>query len=282
MKGNKFRIGTAFAMIIAISLVLAACAQPVAVAIPDIYDESNMYIPEPEVATADDSALAVTISEESRITLRENVFVGEGDAPSVGGDSLNWYIFSFGWRINSIPMHIAHIVGEEAFVQWTTQFSGQSSDIRRNRREANLITFIEDFNISIEDILRVQEAAFGRPREEIEALISWGRYGIDTGFTDLGNEELWASARFSRSDLDAIFSGDASRIWEAYPGHGVLHNGRVYSPEWIVQNIEAAVNVEQIPREEIERVLDMASDFSYFLGDVVVEAVAAFQAEVSR
>ena len=287
MKGNRFTIGLLFALVLMIVFVLAACAQsePIATpdmsdgcdtyAIPSIYDSNDAYL-EAETDTSD-NVFAITISEENQIALRESLFIGEGDTPPASGDALHWYLFAFSWDINGIPTHFMDIIGHQAWEGWRNQFTGRGAHGQRNIREANLITFIEDNNISKEDIIRAQELVYSRPRYEIEALINWGRYGTSSPVTDPGNEAFWAM-QFSLSDLDILFSGDVSRIWERYPGHGVLHNGRVYTPEWILNNMEMAIGVEQIPLGEIERVLDQASDFSYFLGNVVASAEAVLQA----
>ena len=110
----------------------------------------------------------------------------------------------------------------------------------------------------------------------------WGRYGTPSRVTDEEMGEAFWSWQYSFSDVEALLSHDVSLLWQAFPGYGVYHNGRVYSPEWIMQNIEQAVTVERIPLAEVERIVEMASDFSYFLGDVVVSAETFLQTEAVR
>ena len=287
------------AALVLIFVLLTACASvPEAVAEPDIpeggdayleeleaepniLDNDDTYLEEPEVEPEPepelyppDEALEITISEESRIALRESIFVGEGERPiiRIDGDASEWYISPFGSRINGVSRHFMEIIGMAAWNEWREQWP-----YSENPREPFLITFIADSNITMGDIVRAQELTFGRNRNEIEELIRWGRYGIPPDVTNPSGKSFWAGdSSFSLSDLDVLFSGDATRIWERYPGYGVLWGGNVYTPEWILLNIERAVSEEQIPLDEIERIIERASQFCD-LADLVQRAQAVLE-----
>lgn len=291
MKRNKFAISALLSVLLVTVFVLAACSQPEAVsdalvsdtspqleAISDalVTDTSSQpeVIPDAPATDTLDNALTAVISSESFDALRANMFMGGGVeiGPGAGGDEMEWYRTVFGFLPNGVDRHFIDLVGEGAFTRWTA--------LPRYRREPALISFIEYFNITMDDMVRAQTNAHGLPEHEIEALISWARYGEDTGFTDPDNEMIWADLVFSRSDFEALFSGDVNQLWAAFPGHGVVHNGRAYTAEWILNNISAAVLEEQIPMGEIERMIELATDFEQ-LAYVVSSAQSSLQAAAS-
>ena len=270
MKRNALTIAIMLTLALIIPFVLAACAQPTAIEASETSDDIVIYIPEPEESPPID-LFTIPITEENRIALRDSIFIGEGAGLVSGGDEWVWYVSIFDMRADSIHGYIMDIPGQGAWERWLAQFPGYGG--ARNRREATLRSFIEDNNITKEDIINAQELVFERPREEIEELVNWARHGTPTVITDRGIEYFWERVVFSLSDLDALFSGDVQQIMDAFPGYGVIHNGNGYSPEWILNNIEAAVVEHQIPESEIWRIISMAEDF-YQLDEVVSNAIA--------
>ena len=215
-----------------------------------------------------------------------------------GGPDVNWYYAIFDHqRTSAIPGHIAYTVGSEKLHEWADQFRRHWNDGWRDDR-ADLITFIADLSISKEDFITSQEWAFYggfRPREEIEALIHWGRYvnanwenyrhyhyskTVDVPMPNgriiadvmISSSFMWMW-QHSISEIEALVSGCVYKLWEAFPGYGVVQNGRGYSPEWILNNISRAINEEQIPLEEIQRILDRAAHYAA-LDEVVAMAIA--------
>jgi len=212
--------------------------------------------------------------------LSERIFVGEGEVINTGGDEMEWFYHPFsGIFINSICCHYMRAVGEDVFVEWTHQFEGHSNHGWRNRREANFRTFVYDFGITKEEIIRVEEEMRGLPMEEIDALGTWAR-GLDIASIECDDEAwdvaIWAGMRSLR-EIEAIFTDDINFLWETFPGFGVLQNGNVYSPEWILSNIDRAITEEQIPIHEIERILESASYHSH-LDEIRLTAESAVQA----
>jgi len=261
------------ALVLIISFALSACAQPGSVSDYDANDENKtylMYRPEPIVDTSNIDA----ISDDSSITPWESIFVGEGEAPSVGGDALDWYIFPFeSWRMNAIHTYFIDMIGRDEYARWNNQFARDGRTEGRSVREFSLLSFVEDNNLTLEDMIRTQEAAIGMSHDVIDAYVYWAKYGIDTGFSRPGSEAALAM-QLTQSDLAALFSGDIGQLWAAFAGHGVFQNNRVYSGEWILNNIEQAVNEEQIPLGEIWRIISMAEPFEQL--EYVVESAIAF------
>jgi len=269
MKQSKPFAGKLLAILMGISVLLTSCSRHV---VPD----SGAFEGEPEQPGEVLSEAELRIAALSGRTLSvayQNIFAGGAQLPHTGGDTggteLSWYYSVFGQGVMSIPTSISNIVDEDALRAWRMEFGEHNTPPTRDRREFSLLAFIEELNISAGEIIAAQEDIFERPMAEIDALANWVRYGIDTGFTDPGEEWRWVIP-YTIRDLEAMFSGDVEQIWEAFPGYGVLKNGNAFSPEWIMNNIEEAVIEHQIPLEEIERIIDLASIHDR-LGDLISE-----------
>ena len=258
---------------------LAENTQPDAAPAPDVIDgdtviENTISIDKPLYATP----------ETGNIPLSERIFRGEDELIRTGGTGMDWYIFVFCTTFYGIPVHIfMNTVGPDVFDDWRSQFESSGVDGWRSRREFSLRTFVDDVGITIEDFIRATEDNFGKPISEIDALVNWARSVDPRAFAPFSEEEdiasLWRHF-MSLCDIEALFSDDIYEIWAAFPGYGVLYNGRAYSPEWILNNIERAIIEEGIPIHEIERVFEVANDFS-FTGEILQEAYMTFQEVVA-
>ena len=286
MKHNKTLRSVFLVVILLLSTFLAACATT-EVEVPvtgyeasdyeasdvelDELEEHDVALSEIELTIATLSAL--TISDESRINFQESVFAGGGPIVATGGMGLIWYFHVFGDGVVNIQCYIIDLVGNDRFRTWTQQFvMPGSAGSGGNRRIADLRALIEDFDLSAGDVIRAQESAFGISMAEIDELVNWGRYGVHSTAYEVADAMFWA-IHYSISDIEALFSGDIHQMWDAFPGYGVAQNGRAYSPEWILYNIERAVTEEQIPLGEIWRIINMAEYFPE-LDEVVANAKA--------
>jgi len=298
MKQSRLFAVKLFAILTAMTILLTSCASPIndieqsiaALPADDIEEhiddspvcDTEEYVEASPVSDVERRIAALenlTISEENRI----NVYVGGAPLPCSGIDRsmmhLGWYHRVLGEEISSIQtLIIDYTIGTDAFRGWLMEFGEFNTTAIRHRGELNLITLIDDFNLTAGDIISAQEATFNRPMAEIDAFANWARYGIDMGFSDPGNEPIWRR-RYTLSDLEAIFSGSVAQIWAVFPGYGVVQNNRAYSPEWILSNIVQAVREEQIPMSEILRILEKAEGFPE-LSEVVAQARALLEAEI--
>ena len=249
--------------------------------VADVYDFYNVDIDMPIMTETENvSGIENTITvltESDRASLRENVLIGSGEMLRNSSDGRVWYYWAFGFDYYFIPSHIISIVGNEAFDVWTLQFTSQGG--KRDSREASLRTLIEDFGISKEEIIKAREDIYGMSIAEIDALVRWAR-SLDIDEIECPDTHweatLWAD-RPSLSDLEALFSNDVEKMWAAFPGFGVLYEGRVYSPEWLMQNMDVAINEKLIPLYEIARVFDTAANVFSLRDDVITNAEAIFQ-----
>ena len=281
MKHSKSVLRVFLVMILLLSTFLAACATT-EVEIPvtgyeasdvELYEleEPDVALSEIELAIATLSAL--NISDENRINFQESVFAGGGPIVVTGGMDLIWYFHVFGEGVVNIQCYVIDMVGSDKFRAWTQQFEMPgSAGNGGTRRIADLRALIEDFDLSAGDIIRAQELALGKSMAEIDELVNWGRYGVHSTAYEVANAMFW-NLRHSISDIEALFSGDVYQMWAAHPGYGVAQNGRAYSPQWILNNIERAVLEELIPLGEIWRIINMAEDHPQ-LEEVVANAQA--------
>ena len=175
-------------------------------------------------------------------SLRDNVFIGEGRMVSfsgehMGGQDFQWYFHPFvGLEYLNIFALYIDIVGQDEFEAWTRQFpSGTNPDGQRSRGEANVRTFIDDFELTLEDLIGAWEALLGKSMEEAESIILWAREAFEHGdfyaIDESGNKAMDWDFMPTISEIALLFSDDVYELWEAFPGFGVIQDGRVYSPE---------------------------------------------------
>ena len=198
---------------------------------------------------------------DDEIPLSERIFFGEGDMFSFEYN-MNWYynVF-FDYQIFAgIPSHFIRVVEDDKGWDWFDQFPTLGGE--RDEREFNLITFVNEVGITPEKMVLVQEEIFGRPMSEIDTLVTWVRNAdFETLTDDEKNVYIFWQYRLSLSEIEALFSNDIYVIWDSFPGHGILYNGRAYSPEWIIQNMYEAIWEHKLPFNEISRVLERVSNF---------------------
>ena len=224
---------------------------------------------------------AATVSIGNSGQLSDHLFMGGGEGALVaGGDNMYWYTSVFSWSYGLIPMYAIDIVGMDVFVKWAEQFSEQRTYSQDVWRQANLRTLIEDFGITMQELIEAKEAYYGMSMREIDALINHGRDAQRSDEIHENMEAYFWSLRHSTSDMEALFSNDVSKIWAAFPGYGVFHDGRAYSPEWILNNMHRAINDEAIPLEEIVRILDIAFEH-HELAETASSGSVILQAEMA-
>ena len=233
-------------------------------------------------AANDECDIVVAVNDSAAQTnlasLRDNMFIGGGEWYSLGGDALMGWYYAFGGGFYSIHGYIiVYALESGAFSAWTQEFAGVSLYGTRDPREAHMVTLIEDFGLTMEDYIAALETEFNMSMEEIDALVVWARtVDIPTAPLEVALEaSFWVHQR-SLCDIEALFSGNVYKLQAAFPGTGVVRNGRAYTPEWIMHNIERAVIEEQIPFYEIERLFELTSIFTH-LEEIMHAAYMTFQ-----
>jgi len=245
---------------------------------PEDANDNNYTI----TATAhnDIELTTTTLTNEGQFQLRERIFMSDGELLHVGGDALDWYFYVFGFDHNFISINIIDALEPGVYRNWRNQFeTGQ-----RNWREFSLRALIEDINISIESMIKIQEEIHGIPMAEIDALVTWAR-SFEFPPTVWDHEALkaldWSRHIFSLSDIEALFSNDVNVIWAAFPGHGILHDNKAFSPEWLFNNTERALYGELIPLDEFQAVLDFAVNEWLFVNDITNNTAVTLQTAIT-
>ena len=224
--------------------------------------------------------------------LIERLFVGEGDIIIVDSIDMVWYHFPFGGTFvhNSLGLAFGYgsyrgcipfVKERDLQMEWLYQFETFSIYGWRNQREQHLRSFIFDFGITKEQIIHVQEQSYGLPMEEIDTIIYMKR-NSDLYLYECARERFEAlswTLRHTSREIEALYSDDIYFVWDVFPGFGVIHNGNVYSPEWVLTNMKRAIMDEQIPIYEIERILAQAAYYPV-LDDVRLAAEAVLHGSV--
>jgi len=230
----------------------------------------------------DINSSATLLTYEDQTLLRRSIFIGEGPWIVLGGDGLSWYYNVFGEDFYFMPMHIVNLIDSQQFSDWVSQFEWYESGLR-DGREWGLRAAIQEFNISMEAIIAAIEEVFDLPMSEIDYLVTWART-VEMP-PAVWNDEAWEARRWrshkSLSDIEALFSNDVNVIWAAFPGFGVLHNNRAYSPEWILNNTERAIYGELIHLSDIQLVIDTAVNDFLFINDITDTAIATHQSALA-
>ena len=208
MKNNIFKLLLhVIVVIVPTTFTMTACSTTTASPKPNFYTEEN----------------------ESIINFHNNIFFGGGEWISTGGLGLIEYFMVFGMFYNSVPGYIINIIDYNEFMTWRNQFADMSVDGWRDPREFHLGAVIDEFNITRDQFIRAHEQAlFGKSIEEIDTLVTLAR---STNVEEIPGEELSATFwrfQFSLSDIDALFSNDVYKLWEAFPGVGVFYNGMAF------------------------------------------------------
>jgi len=219
--------------------------------------------------------------EEANIWESEDVFIEDNtkNTTQMPHLDLEWYHQIFSWRLFNIPGTIRSEISNSDFMSWVNETDPITGSI--NWRNMNILTFINDFSMTKEDFIRSQEIFFNMNRYEIEDKINWARYGVQTTREEMQQARVWGND-FSFSDIDALFSNDISKLWAAFPGDGVYNNGKVYSREWIMNNIETAIIDERIPLNYIIETIELSSNYEYLLEEVNRIARSDFRRGILR
>jgi len=198
--------------------------------------------------------------------LGDVIFFGDGRSYSLDGYWLGdvWdYDLAFALSFSGVcGSYMDYIGGQDIFREWTDQFVFHGGE--RDSNEANFRTFADDFGLTVDDFIWIHEQANGMSIAESDELILWAReiFEIDSFAVDEnGNRADSWDHRMTSAEIRARLSDCIYEVWEHFPGHGVIQNGHIYTPAWIIQNIDLAILEKGIPIEEITRILEWLSDF---------------------
>ena len=87
---------------------------------------------------------------------------------------------------------------------------------------------------------------------------------------------------YSSEMIDAIYSGDQKQINEAFCGELAFVNdadGELYSIYWLAEHSAEDYIAADLPLDEVERILEKASEYSYY-STLAASAETAFDEAV--
>lgn len=200
-------------------------------------DTPNSYNEDVSRTIMEDHSSEENIIDESISAPISNEEVGGGNP---NGECLN-HCFSF-HMING--RLIDEYVGQDIVNQWI-----QEEESLNHR--FSILSFIEKFEIP-KDIL-VHYTRDTIPENVLEAL-------------ELSKEEYCREYGYTLEQIDALYSGDESRINKAFCGPLAVYNdkdGKLYSIEWLSEH-DASDYVEAgLPLDEVESVIELAQTGEY-------------------
>ena len=273
MDKNKPQILFLYALLVCISVMFVACGSSYTPYLTTTSSEMDEHVSTVQKLEMNENSDRVSAQAEDRVvfqgthlthtstTLGQQLFLGEGEKFTVGGDGMTWYYQIFGADFYFFPMHFIQLTrySTTSFDSWIQDVEKQTNSGLRN---LNMNAFIDYFDLTLDELIAAHESAFDKTIAEIDYLVSWARtaYYERTPDTDLFEAMFWRH-QLDSSDIAALFSNNVYEVWESFPGHGVVYRGSGYSPEWIANNAERALFGERLPFEEIERVIDLIDRF---------------------
>ena len=184
-------------------------------------------------ATSQPDSPPTTDTQESSPTSTPPVDTSE---VNIGGGGDDLFCQKHNPAYHSIDSIIINHVGQDAFDEWLSSLpeSPDGSCGRYVRKESNIIGVIEYFQI---------------PKEF---------------FTEKSSADI---VMYSSEMIDAIYSGDQKQINEAFCGELAFVNdadGELYSIYWLAEHSAEDYIAADLPLDEVERILEKASEYSYY------------------
>lgn len=153
---------------------------------------------------------------------------------NAGGDYLHDYYSKFVFKFGNINSTLINLVGEKEAEEWINEhISGQKSGT--DMSEMTVLGFIEHFDIT---------------KEELTKAVSESNY-----------PDGWI---INVSDIEVIFSGDSDLITQTFVNeYALLHNGVIYTPEWLYNHSLEDYTKEELPPEDVSACMSKMSELPF-------------------
>lgn len=149
---------------------------------------------------------------------------------------------------HSVPGRLIDFVGGDNFYNWIDSLPNDTHAPGYVVERFSIVDFVEQFNVSKEDFLETT-----RSWMTDEAM---GRLGVT-------REEYQETYGYTDAQIDAIYSGDQSRINEAFCGDLAYYNpsdGQLYSIYWLSGHTYEDYREADLPTIEIDKILTKADE----------------------
>ena len=223
-----------------------------------------------------------------------------------GGPETMW--FDAGFALHRFGAGIsepfgAGIIGLEALEAWMYWlFSDPNGPWQQGESvDPNTRLYIDHFGLTIEDFVRAVEASeymegrtiaesdilVARANELEELIFQYGQRGMHAEMHEIHSYMsengyfVWMGA-WTLAEIEKFFVDCIYELWNHFPGYGVIMNGQVYTPAWLIQNAEYAILELDIDVADIQRVIDRASTHCALRYQVAIAQNAMEMAQAAR
>ena len=145
-----------------------------------------------------------------------------------GGDGNDWFYSQYIPKVNSIESLWYNLVDEKEFELWVAAYDKNWDEIGGENALPFLVAYLQDMQIT---------------REQCDGVVAY-----------MAENDYWGNPNLLRpEDLDIIFTWDAELINQTYATeYSVYANGKVYSPQWILNHTAEDYKAAGITAQQLE------------------------------
>lgn len=151
-----------------------------------------------------------------------------------GGDQFRNYTEEYELRFENLTFDILNLVPKDDFSAWINKYTEKERASEERIPPLTILDFVMEFDISKDQLLSVIV------------------------------EDSDPSWTITREDVDVIFSGDMELINKTFINeYSVLHNNKIYTPEWLYNHTTAEYMEAGLSNEEVLYVMEKMKDLPF-------------------
>lgn len=151
-----------------------------------------------------------------------------------GGDSLHNYYCEYVFKFGNINSTLIDLVGEKEAQAWLNEYFA-SKKAGTESSELTVLRFIEHFDISKEELIKA--------------------------VSDSDYPDGWI---INISDIEVIYSGNDDLIQQTFVNeYALLHNGIIYTPEWLYTHSLDDYAKEGLPIESVNACMEKMRELPF-------------------
>lgn len=151
-----------------------------------------------------------------------------------GGDQFRDYTEEYELRFENLTSDILNLVPKDDFSAWINKYTEKERASEERIPPLTILDFVMEFDISKDQLLSVIAE---------------------------DNDPSWT---ITREDVDVIFSGDMELINKTFINeYSVLHNNKIYTPEWLYNHTTAEYMEAGLSNEEVSYVMEKMKDLPF-------------------
>lgn len=151
-----------------------------------------------------------------------------------GGDQFRNYTEEYELRFENLTFDILNLVPKDDFSAWINKYTQKERASEERIPPLTILEFVTEFDISKDQLLSVIAE---------------------------DNDPSWT---ITREDVDVIFSGDMELINKTFINeYSVLHNNKIYTPEWLYNHTTAEYMEAGLSNEEVSYAMEKMKDLPF-------------------